>query len=1010
MNTTKKMVETFKNPPNEYNPAVMWFWNGDISEEGITYQLEKYREQGLYDFFIQPCAQMKQPYLSDRFMELIKYVVKEAKRLGMRYWIYDEFEYPSGVVGGQLLEQYPEYRQKELAYIVEWLNPVGMSVTKHVRGKLISAISIKEKNGQYFVIDITDKCDVKESGFGSVDIHYQNDCTVFEQIVFFIEKYNESYVPSAAWAPESSGGYGYVSTIDEKAIAKWIEMTHEKYKAAIGDEFGKTVMGMFTDEPTTIREWPPNVAGPWSDTFAEEFEKEHGYSIIPYLYAIFYKPLNAHEKKVRDDYRTTVKHLYHKSFINQYSKWCRDNNLKLTGHFAAAEWMGGSIDQGDMQIEAMKMDIPGDDTVFSAQWIDHHDFNVSAKLISSAAKLAHKNRVFCETYTGSGWELDMPIIKRVAHRLAIQGVNMLQFMGGHYTLRENRKIEPGILPSSHGYANKLFRHYGKFSEYMAGISSLSAATVPDGKVLVLNALRETIQHMDYHYTHKVNVQYEKEQKIYECIVNGLYWSGIEFDLFSEDLVGDVKVTEGSVEACGYKYDCVILPSMEHVNRETAELVQKLKKNNVKTLFMCKVPKYIVETEEETNYSYDFKDTDNKSVYKDGNSYLITPGDMEYSSELYAEIFPGIIGGVALNIKYSGSRVYISKRANDDTEVYLIANDEDKMADVSIDALPGMKIYNTTKREEAAYPVENGRVSINLHPYEMVVAIVDKASNEPYAPLCEKVNREMVYTFSPDYAFEAMGGNILPVRSFEAFDKETGTWEKGEYMELPEGMSLTPGEEYKIRGEVNFEYIPTYVYLNAEIYNIKSLKLNGREVKLTKNTVLWSEADCRCDVTALLQEGINTIEVDCVADSARLFISRPPFIFFSGKFEVNDHDVAVKPKDYLELGGWEKQGYPYFIGNGVYRHSQSVTGMEYSSKVQMWKKAVIEVKTSCAAEIYINNKYAGSILWAPYELDITEFLHTYDNEIRIVLTSTNANLFGKHTVNGITEPVKIKLYD
>lgn len=1003
-----KLVEGFKNPPKEYNPAVMWFWNGDISEEGITYQLEKYREQEIYDFFIHPAKGTNLEYLSDRYMELIKYVVKEAKRLGMRYWMYDEYEYPSGTVGGQLLEQYPHFKQRELYSVVEWLNPVGMSITTHQRGKLLSAISIKEKNGRYYVIDITDKCSVEYTGTGSVNVTYQNDQTVFEQIVFFFDRFNEAHVPSGAWAPGSKGASGYLDVLNEEAVGKWIEMTHEKYKAVIGNEFGKTVMGVFTDEPTTIRHWDPGVAGPWNDTLADEFEKEHGYSILPYLYTIFYKPLTSHDKKVRDDYRTTVKHMYHRSFIDQYSDWCRKNNLKLTGHFAAAEWMAGSVEQGDMQTEAMKMDIPGDDTVYSAQWINNHDFNVSAKLIAGAAKLAHKDRVFCETYTGSGWELNIPVIKRVANRLAIQGVNMLQYMGGHYSLRETRKVAPGILPSSHGYGNKLFRHYHGFNRYMGAISYLSAMTKPDGKVMVLNALRETIQHIVYPYTHKVNVQYEKEQKIYECIVNGLYYSGIEFDLFSEDLVKDIKVMDGYLEVYGYRYDTVILPGMEHVNKDTAQLVEKLKQNNIKTLFMCKVPRYIVETEEEASYGFDFKETADKNILKDTDSYLITPGDMEFSSELYADIFKDIVGDVSLGIEYSGGRAYIAKRANELAEVYFICNDEKEISDVEIDALPGMKIYNPVNGDEVAYPVENGRVKIKLEAYEMIVVIIDKASSEMYAPEVKTYTREMVYAVD-EFGFEAVGGNILPIRSFETFDKDTQKWVRGEYMSFADGIDLTVNEDYKIRGEVNFEYIPARVYLNAEIYGIKRLLINGTEVKLSANTVLWSEADCKCDVTELIREGVNLVEIDCVTDSIPHFKARPPFVFFAGRFAVDGHDTAVKPADSIASGGWEKQGYPYFTGDGVYRFAKSVTGMEYSAKVQMWDKAVLEVKSDCAVDVYVNDKFAGSILWAPAEIDITEHLHTYVNQIRLVFTSTHANLFEGSTQNGLLEPVKIKLY-
>jgi len=105
----EKLVQGFKKPSVEYSPVVMWFWNGAITKEGITYQLEKFREQNITEFFIHYCPGCDVEYLTDSHMELIKYVVKEAKRLGMHYWIYDEYEYPSGVAGGLILEKNPKY-------------------------------------------------------------------------------------------------------------------------------------------------------------------------------------------------------------------------------------------------------------------------------------------------------------------------------------------------------------------------------------------------------------------------------------------------------------------------------------------------------------------------------------------------------------------------------------------------------------------------------------------------------------------------------------------------------------------------------------------------------------------------------------------------------------------------------------------------------------------------------------------------------------------------------------
>ena len=43
----------------------------------------------------------------------------------------------------------------------------------------------------------------------------------------------------------------YVNTMDKKAIDRFIEVTHEKYYEELGEDFGKTIPAIFTDEPQT---------------------------------------------------------------------------------------------------------------------------------------------------------------------------------------------------------------------------------------------------------------------------------------------------------------------------------------------------------------------------------------------------------------------------------------------------------------------------------------------------------------------------------------------------------------------------------------------------------------------------------------------------------------------------------------------------------------------------------------------------------------------------------------
>ena len=72
--------------------------------------------------------------------------------------------------------------------------------------------------------------------------------------------------------------------MDPAATKQYLEFTHEQYKKAVGDEFGKTIMGFRGDEPDY------SIAGlPWTPKFFERFEQVKGYDIRPYV-AAFLQP------------------------------------------------------------------------------------------------------------------------------------------------------------------------------------------------------------------------------------------------------------------------------------------------------------------------------------------------------------------------------------------------------------------------------------------------------------------------------------------------------------------------------------------------------------------------------------------------------------------------------------------------------------------------------------------------------------------------------------------------
>jgi hypothetical protein len=86
-----------------------WFWNGDLEEEELRWQIGQMADGGLKGFFIHPRQGLRQPYLSEGFFALVAVAIDEAEKRGLVVHLYDEYPYPSGVAGGEVTLGNPQY-------------------------------------------------------------------------------------------------------------------------------------------------------------------------------------------------------------------------------------------------------------------------------------------------------------------------------------------------------------------------------------------------------------------------------------------------------------------------------------------------------------------------------------------------------------------------------------------------------------------------------------------------------------------------------------------------------------------------------------------------------------------------------------------------------------------------------------------------------------------------------------------------------------------------------------
>ena len=256
--------ELFKNPTCEYRGAPFWAWNSLLTKDELCRQIDIFKEMGLGCFHMHVRTGLKNKYLSDEFMELVRACIEKAKANHMLAWLYDEDRWPSGAAGG-MVTQDNKYRGRHM-FFTPTLSKEAIG-----EGKVLATYDVILDN------------EGNLKSYKKVD----KDSAVQGDKWYAILRLNGL----SGWY----NGRSYVDTLNKEAIEKFIKVTHERYKEKCGDEFDKTVPAIFTDEPQFRGKKvlgnafdKKSVVLPWTDKVAEEFQKRYGSDIMESLPELFW--------------------------------------------------------------------------------------------------------------------------------------------------------------------------------------------------------------------------------------------------------------------------------------------------------------------------------------------------------------------------------------------------------------------------------------------------------------------------------------------------------------------------------------------------------------------------------------------------------------------------------------------------------------------------------------------------------------------------------------------------
>lgn len=564
-------------------PFVRWWWHGSaVDPEGLTFNLEEFARQGMGGFEITPIYGVQGneandiTYLSDKWMNMLRHVTDESRRLGLQPEMNNGTGWPFG--GPEVTEN--ESAQKLI--IRKWeVNP-GKSVDGKIvpddprQRKFASVEKIMAVNGDKR-IDITDKLrkdttlNWKAPKNGDWDVYALFAGRTFQKV-----------------KRAAPGGEGYVvNHYDSMAVKKYLDRFDRAFSNN-GDIFPKV---MFNDSYEVY-------GSDWTVGLFEEFEKDHGYKLENYL-PEFAETDNHSELRGRivRDYRYTLGRILRENFTDIWTKWAHSHGAQIRNqsHGSPANIIDlyAIVDIPECEsFGRSDLNIPGLHPTGDSRPSDADP--AVLKFASSAAHISGKPLVSAETLTWltEHFHTSLSVAKPEIDQMLASGVNHIFFHGATYS---PKGVEfPGWLfyaSVNMSPTNTIWKDADALFKYISRCQAFLTAGNPDSDVLLYFPIDDIWQRQDGIYMMFDIHSMDKKMPDVKEMVGELVKAGLDPDYLSDALIADLSVaSDGAIiSKGGNRYKSIIVPPVNFMPVETLEALKKLQSMGANVIFTGHLP-------------------------------------------------------------------------------------------------------------------------------------------------------------------------------------------------------------------------------------------------------------------------------------------------------------------------------------------------------------------------------------------------------------------------------------
>lgn len=570
--------ELFENPPAQYRGTPFWAWNCKMTKENIDYSLDALEAMGMGGGHIHCRTGMANVYLGEEFMELVKYANEEAKKRKMLTWLYDEDRWPSGAGGG--------YVTKNEAYRIRFLvfSPVTLeNKTVDASGLSSSGQAVRSNNRRLL------------ARYG---VTIRKGCLEKYRMLEEGQKPDEGEKEWFAYL-EISGdnpwfnNEAYLNTLDKKAVEEFVRVTHEKYAECLGEEFGKSIPAIFTDEPQfshktrlgfALDEKEINI--PFTDDLEETFQKEYGHSLLESLPELFWELPEGAVSVTRYQYHDHIAERFASAFADTVGKWCDEHGILLTGHMMEEPTLKSQTAAlGEAMRSYRSFTLPGVDML-----CDWRELS-TVKQAQSAAHQYDREGVISELYGVTNWDFDFRGHKLQGDWQAALGVTVRV---PHLTWTSMAGEAKRDYPAAIGYQSPWYQEYSYIENYFARINTVLSRGRAKVRIGVIHPI-ETYW-LFWGTEEQTGGIREEMDRNFRNLIDWLLYGFQDFDFIAESMLPGLtdssSAGEGkSLRIGAMEYDVIVVPNCLTLRGSTYDVLDSFTARGGTVILAGETPKY-----------------------------------------------------------------------------------------------------------------------------------------------------------------------------------------------------------------------------------------------------------------------------------------------------------------------------------------------------------------------------------------------------------------------------------